>query len=247
MKLKICLFLAGLTGFTACTDLNKTLSDAGSVISGQSGEKKLSNEQVITGLREALSVGTNKATAFASKEDGFLKNPAIYLPFPPEAIKVKEKAEQLGLSAQVDRFVTTLNRGAEEATKDAAPIFLNAIKNMSISDGFNILNGSDNAATRYLEEKTSGELYTTFKPKVQDALQRVELTKYWTPLITKYNSVTTFTGGEKIDPDLDDYVTKGAMKGLFTLIADEEQKIRKDPMARVNDILRTVFGSLDSK
>lgn len=160
---------------------------------------------------------------------------------------MKEKVEAVGFKPQVDKFVLTLNRAAEEATKEAAPIFVNAIMSMSIQDGMNILKGADNAATKYLEEKTTSQLYTNFKPKVGAAIQKVELTKHWEPLATKYNQLTMLTGGEKVNPDLEDYVTKGAIKGLFTLIADEEGKIRKDPLARVNDILKKVFGELDKK
>lgn len=248
MKIKTLFLFAAVAGFTSCTELEKTLNTANTVL-GSSGtpEKKLTNDEVIRGLREALSVGTNNSSSAASKVDGFYKNPILFIPFPPDAIKVKEKVEQLGMKDKVDKFVETMNRGAEESCKEAAPIFLNAITNMSIGDGFNILNGPENAATKYLEEKTSTELYNTFKPKVQNALKTVKLTEYWNPLITKYNQVTALTGGDKVNPDLDDYVTKGAMKGIFTLIADEEKKIRKDPMARVSDILKTVFGSLDNK
>jgi hypothetical protein len=231
-----------------CTEVGKVLDTANSVV-GTTGtqEKKLTNDQVIQGLKEALSVGTNNSSASASKLDGFNKNPLIHIPFPPDAIKVKEKVEALGMKGQVDKFVETMNRGAEESAKEAAPIFLNAITTMSIADGFNILNGTDSAATTYLRDKTSDALYSAFKPKVQNALKTVKLTEYWNPIITKYNTVTAMTGGEKVNPDLDDYVTKGAMKGLFRLISDEEKKIRKDPMARVSDILKTVFGSLDNK
>jgi hypothetical protein len=230
---------------SSCDTLNHTLNTTAGVLTGN--ENKLTNDEVIAGLKEALTVGTNNSAALASAVDGFYKNPRLFIPFPPEAQKVKEKAEQLGMNAQVDKFVMTLNRGAEEACKEAAPVFIGAIKGMSISDGFNILNGPENAATKYLEEKTSGELYSTFKPKVKTALEKVELTKYWNPIITRYNQVVTLTGGEKMNPDLDDYATKGAIKGLFVLIADEEQKIRKDPVARVSDILKKVFGSLDKQ
>lgn len=248
MKKNILFSLLGATLLIGCTEVGKVLDTANSVV-GTSGtqEKKLTNDQVIQGLKEALSVGTNNSSASASKVDGFNKNPLIHIPFPPDAIKVKEKVEGLGMKGQVDKFVETMNRGAEESAKEAAPIFLNAITTMSIADGFNILNGSDSAATTYLRDKTSDALYSAFKPKVQNALKTVKLTEYWNPIITKYNTVTAMTGGEKVNPDLDDYVTKGAMKGLFRLISDEEKKIRKDPMARVSDILKTVFGSLDNK
>ncbi len=203
------------------------------------GEPKLSNEEVIKGLKEALSVGTNNGSSAASKVDGFYKNPAIMIPFPDDAKKVQDWAIKLGMKKQTDKFVETLNRGAEEAAKDAAPIFLDAIKNMSVGDGFAILNGENNAATKYLSDKTTAELRVKFLPKVHDALQKVQVTKYWTPIITKYNKVPKV---EKKNPDLDAYVTDKAMEGLFKLIADEELKIRQDPMARVTDILKKVFG-----
>jgi hypothetical protein len=207
------------------------------------GEPKLSNEDVINGLKEALNVGTNNSTASASKLDGFYKNPSIMIPFPEQAIKVKNFAEKAGLKLQTDKFVETLNRGAEEAAKDAQPIFMDAIRNMSISDGFAILNGNDSAATKYLREKTIAELRVKFLPKVHDALQKVEVTKYWNPIVTKYNKVPKV---EKQNPDLDAYVTDKTLEGLFKLVAEEETKIRKDPAARVSDILKKVFGQKKS-
>ncbi|HYG51192.1 MAG TPA: DUF4197 domain-containing protein [Flavobacteriales bacterium] len=230
-----------------CT-VDEITSGANQVLnSGSNTEKGLTNEQVIAGLKEALVVGTGHSSAGASTTDGFFKNAKIALPFPPDAIKVKEKVEAVGFKPQVDKFVLTLNRAAEEAAKEAKPIFTNAITGMTVQDGFAILKGNDNAATKYLEDKTSASLYTAFKPKVSAAIQKVELTKYWEPIINKYNALTALSGGEKINPDLEDYVTKRAMQGLFTLIAEEELKIRKDPVARVTDILKSVFGSLDNK
>jgi hypothetical protein len=200
--------------------------------------KGLSNEDVISGLKEALSVGTNNSSGTASQLDGFNKNPKIKIPFPQEAIDMKTKLDKLGMQKQTDKFVETLNRGAEEAAKSAAPIFLDAIKNMSVGDGFAILNGKDTAATSYLKGKTTNQLTEAFKPKVKEALQKVNVTKYWTPLMTTYNKVP---GVKKQNPDLNNYVTNKAMEGLFALIADEEIKIRKDPAARVTDILKKVF------
>lgn len=209
------------------------------------GMPKLTNDEVIAGLREALKVGTNNGASMASKTDGFWKNDALRLPFPPNAQKVKDKCLQLGIRKEVEEFELTLNRAAEVACKEAAPIFVNAIMSMSISDGFNILNGSDNAATQYLKDKTTSQLRAAFQPKVKDAIESVKLTKYWEPLAKAYNTGTLLTGGEKVDPDLENYVTGKAIDGIFHLIQIEEGKIRKDPLARVNDILQKVFGSLD--
>lgn len=208
-------------------------------VSGSNSGNNLTNDEVIKGLREALTVGTNNATSMVSKTDGFFKNPSIKIPFPEDAIKVKNICENLGMKPQVDKFVLTLNRAAEEASKEAAPIFINAIKSMSISDGFSILKGADNAATKYLQDKTSAELKQKFKPIVQNALKKVEITKYWSPLITAYNKTP---GVQKMNPDLEEYVTLKALDGLFKMVAQEELKIRKDPAARVSDLLKKVFG-----
>lgn len=224
--------------FNSCTEMNKVLGDAQNTIN-QGGNKPLTNEEVIKGLREALNVGTNNSTASASKTDGFYKNPLVFIPFPPEAEKVKNTVVNLGMQKQVDDFVMTLNRAAEEASKEAAPVFLDAIRNMSIADGFKILKGADNAATEYLRTNTSSTLTTKFTPIVKNAIQKVEVTKYWNPIITKYNMIP---GVQKQNPDLDQYVTSKALEGLFKLIAGEEKKIRTDPVARINDILKRVFG-----
>lgn len=205
---------------------------------------KLTNDEVISGLKEALSVGIKNSVNLTSVTDGFLKNAEIRLPFPPDAIKIREKAIEWGMQGQVDKFETTLNRAAEEATKEALPIFVDAIKNMSISDGFAILNGGDGAATRYLKDKTTQKLIEAFKPKVEAAISTVKLTDYWSPIITKYNTAMSLTGGQKLNPDLNQYVTEKAIAGLFIMVEKEENKIRKDPAARVTEILKKVFGSV---
>jgi hypothetical protein len=204
----------------------------------------LTNDEVIKGLKEALSIGIKNSVDSTSITDGFLKNAAIRLPFPPDAIKVRDKAISLGMQGQVDKFETTLNRAAEEAVKEALPIFKDAILNMSIRDGFAILKGGNGAATQFLRDKTSDSLIVAFLPKVKSATSKVQLTSYWNPIITKYNAVTALTGGEKINPDLDAYVTQLAIKGLFVIVEKEENKIRKNPGARVTDLLQKVFGSI---
>ncbi len=200
----------------------------------------LSNDEVVRGLKEALSIGSKDASALASRVDGFYRNPRIRIPFPPEAQKVKAAAEAVGMKKQVDEFVQTLNRAAEEAAKRAAPIFLDAIKQMTIQDGFAILKGADNAATAYLQKKTTAPLTQAFRPVVHQAIEKVQVTKYWNPIATQYNQIPFV---QKVNPDLDAYVTQKALQGLFTLIADEERKIRRNPSARVTDLLRRVFGS----
>jgi hypothetical protein len=220
--------------------------DISSLPTGNTAPTKpqLTNDEVIQGLKEALTVGIKNSVDSSSVLDGFLKNPAIRLPFPPDAIKVKEKAISLGMQGQVDKFETTLNRAAEEAVKEALPIFKNAIINMSIQDGFAILKGGNGAATKFLKDKTSDSLAVAFLPKVKNATSKVQLTSYWNPIITKYNAAVTLSGGEKINPDIDAYVTQLAIQGLFKLVEKEENKIRKDPGARVTDILMKVFSSI---
>jgi hypothetical protein len=205
---------------------------------------QLTNDEVIKGLKEALTVGIKNAVDSSAVLDGFLKNPEIRLPFPPDAMKVKEKALNLGMQGQVEKFETTLNRAAEEAVKEALPIFKNAILNMSIQDGFGILKGGNGAATKFLKDKTSDSLAVAFLPKVKNATSKVQLTSYWNPIITKYNAAVALTGGEKINPDLDAYVTQLAIQGLFKLVEKEENKIRKDPGARVTDLLMKVFSNI---
>lgn len=228
----------------SCDVLNEAAGVLTTPTNSQSTMPKLTNDEVISGLREALSVGIKNAVNFTSVTDGFLKNDAIRLPFPPDAQAVKDKALGWGLSGQVEKFETTLNRAAEEATKEALPIFIDAIKNMSVQDGFVILNGGDGAATKFLKDQTTAKLVTAFSPKVKEATSRVKLTEYWNPIITKYNGAMALSGGQKLNPDLDAYVTELAIKGLFQMVEKEENKIRKDPAARVTDILTKVFGSL---
>jgi hypothetical protein len=201
--------------------------------------KTLSNEEIINGLKEALTVGANNSTSTASRLDGFFKNEAIKIPFPPETKNMESILRSMGLGSQVDKAVLTMNRAAETAAKDAAPIFINAIKSMSITDGLTILKGGNDAATNYLKSNTSTELINKLKPIIQKALQQVEITRYWNPLITTYDKVPFV---EKMNPDLDAYVTDRALAGIFLLVAQEEAKIRKDPAARVSDTLRKVFG-----
>jgi hypothetical protein len=235
--------LAALT-LTSCDVLEEAAGVLTTDNTGNTSTPALSNGEVISGLKEALTVGITNSVSLTSVTDGFLKNSDIALPFPEEAIKVKQKALDWGLDGQVEKFETTLNRAAEEATKEALPIFKDAILNMSIQDGFSILNGGDGAATKFLQDNTTAALIAAFTPKVEAAISKVKLTDYWNPIITKYNSAMTFTGGEKLNPDLNQYVTERAIQGLFHMVEQEENKIRKDPMARVTDILQKVFGSI---
>jgi hypothetical protein len=250
-KLSLSLSLAILTAAGTAQTLNgmwnsvKTNSTAvintatNTITGNSSGTGSLTNDEVIKGLKEALTIGTNKSASNASKADGFLKNARLFIPWPPEAQQMKTKLIQLGYQKKVEEFETSLNRAAEEAAKSAAPIFGNAVTGMSIGDGFAILKGNDTAATHYLREKTFAPLKEKFKPVVNDAISQVKVTSYWAPLVTIYNKIP---GVKKQNPDLNDYVCNKAINGLMLLIADEETKIRKDPAARVSELLKKVFG-----
>jgi len=232
--------------FAQCDILESVASDAmGGTGSGDVAKPSLTNSEVIAGLKEALTIGIKNGANKASIADGFFKNDLIKLPFPPSAIKIKEFAmDRPLLKPKIDEIELTLNRAAEEASKKAAPIFMDAIKNMSIGDGFKILKGSDSAATMYLKQNTTSKLVTAFKPVVHDAIAKVKLTEYWNPVATKYNTFQKIRNKPEITTDLDGYVTERGIKGLFTLVQQEEQKIRKNPAAQVTDLLQKVFGSL---
>jgi hypothetical protein len=250
MKNKLMTLAVAMTViFASCDELTSIAETATSAVGapggGETAAPALTNDEVIAGLKEALTVGINKGSGLASATDGFFKNPSIKLPFPPDAQKVKDKAIDLGLQNKVDQFELTLNRAAEEATKEAGPIFIQAIKDMSIGDGFTILKGEDNAATNYLRDKTTSKLVSAFSPKVKTAIDKVQLTKYWTPLTKAYNTANILTGGSDVDTDLNAFVTERAIKGLFLLVEKEEKNIRKDPLARATDILKKVFSFLD--
>ena len=229
---------------TSCDVLESAANEILTTDGTGTSEPSLTEAEVSSGLKEALSVGITNAVDLTSVTDGFLGNAEIRLPFPEDAIKVKEKALEWGLDGQVEKFETTLNRAAESAAKEALPIFKNAITSMSIQDAFGILNGGDGAATNYLQGKTTNDLVTAFRPKVDAAIAEVKLTDLWEPIINKYNTFQQIRGKEQLNPDLGDYVTRKAITGLFIMVEKEENKIRKDPIARVSEILQKVFGSI---
>lgn len=231
----------------ACDVLHDTADAVLSTPTTEENTKpKLTNEEVVAGLKEALTVGINNAVDVTSARDGFLENAAISIPFPESAQNMKEKALEWGLDDQVDKIVETINRAAEDASKEATPIFVNAIKNMSINDGFAILNGGEGAATKFLKDNTTSQLVDAFSPRVQESIEKVKLTEYWNPVMSRYNQAMTFTGGEKVETDLNKYITERAVDGLFHMVEKEENKIRLNPAARVSELLTKVFGSLNN-
>ena len=199
----------------------------------------LSNDEIIAGLKEALSNGATKGTDLLSKENGFFKNELLKIVLPPEAQKIEKTLRSVGLGKQVDDAILTMNRGAEDACKQAAPIFVNAIKQMSVTDAMAILKGADTSATSFLRGKTNAALAEAFRPVINASLEKVGATKYWSTMVNSYNKFSL----QKINPDLTGYVTDRALQGVFTQIASEEKNIRKDPLARTSDLLKKVFGN----
>ncbi|MCB0756685.1 MAG: DUF4197 domain-containing protein, partial [Flavobacteriales bacterium] len=228
MRLAVILTFSLILG--SCSTTQQTTS------SSQNG---LTVKETTEGLVEALLVGADNSTQQASKKDGFFKNAAIKILFPPEAIKVREAAIGVGLTPLVDRFELSLNRAAEDASKEAKPILVNAIKQIKFKDVWEILFGGKTAATDYLRAKTEPQLLEKFRPIVKQSIGREEVTKHWQPLTNAYNSIPFV---KKVNPDLEEYVTQRTVNGLFTLIAEEERKIRENPIARVSQILKKVFG-----
>jgi hypothetical protein len=200
----------------------------------------LSTDEIAAGLKEALSVGAQNSSNKLSSVDGFFANAAIKVLMPPEAQKVESTLRKAGMGKLVDDAILSMNRAAEEASKSAAPIFVDAIKGMSIQDAVGILKGSDTAATGYLRGKTLPALTSAFSPVIQSALEKTNATKYWEAVIGAYNKIPLTS---KVNPDLAGYVTQKALGGMFIQVAQEEAKIRKDPAARVTETLKKVFGS----
>jgi len=208
-------------------------------VKGGSGSP-LSNDEIVSGLKEALSLGAQKSADKLSAADGFFKDAAVKVLMPPEAQKVEKTLRSIGAGKLVDDAILSFNRAAEDASKSAAPIFVDAVKNMSVQDALGILKGADTSATYYLKKTTTAKLTTAFRPTIDASLAKVNATKYWSQVIDKYNSLpTTFN---KVNSDLPAYVTERALSGIFHYVADEEKQIRANPAARVSDILKKVFA-----
>ena len=204
----------------------------------------LGNPDIAAGLKEALNNGITKEVSKLTATDGFFKNQMVKILLPAELQKVDKTLRNIGLSSLADEGLKVLNRAAEDAVKEATPIFVNAVKNMTFTDAKNILLGADNAATTYLQNSTSQALYSKFSPVVQNSLGKVGADKVWSTIITKYNAVPMTAD---VNPDLTDYVTDKAMEGVFKMIAVEEKYIRTNLSARTSDLLKRVFAMQDKK
>jgi hypothetical protein len=208
-------------------------------IFGSSGGK-LSDSKIIRGLKEALEIGTGNAVEMVSKLDGYYKNPNIKIPLPKTVQKVETVMRAMGYGPQVDEFSRTMNRAAERAAPEAKSLFWNAIKEITFEDARTILKGRDNEATLYFEGKTRGRLHELFMPIVHTAMEGVGVTRTYQELHATLSSIPF---ADRLNLDLDQYVTEKALDGLFYMVSEEERKIREDPTARVTKLLKDVFGS----
>lgn len=222
---------------TACAEFHQVVESLPQETNGV-----LSNADIASGLREALDLGIDKQVTKLTAKDGFFKNELVKIVLPEELQKVDAALRKIGLSSLVDEGIKILNRAAEDAVKEATPIFVNAVKNITFNDAKHILLGEDDAATSYLTLKTRTELYNNFKPVVERSFSKVGADQIWTNLITKYNSIP-FTSN--VNPDLTDYVTNEALKGVYTMIAVEEKEIRNKISSRSTDLLKKVFALQD--
>ncbi|MGV7229912.1 MAG: DUF4197 domain-containing protein [Nitrospirales bacterium] len=220
-------------------DFLEDLKDKGMEQLGVSGSAGLSNEKIISGLKEALEVGTENTVQLTGNVDGYLKNEAIKILLPEKLQSMDKALRMVGFGPQIDEFVVSMNRSAEQAAPLAKPIFTEAVTEMTFEDGKKILNGGDTAATDYFKEKTKGKLAEAFKPKVTQAMDQVGVAAQYKSLVGEYTSLP-FVNAEQFD--LDNYVVGKSLDGLFYTLAQEEQKIRTNPAARVTDLLKEVFA-----
>jgi hypothetical protein len=198
----------------------------------------LSNADIAAGLRQALDMGIDKQVTKLTQKDGFFKNDLVKILLPEELQNVDNTLRSIGLGNLADEGLKVLNRAAEDAVKEATPIFVNAVKEITFNDAKNILLGEDNAATMYLTSKTQNELYVKFKPVINASFSKVGADQIWTNLITKYNSIPLTNN---VNPDLTDYVTNEALDGVYKMIAVEEKEIRTNVSSRTTDLLKKVF------
>jgi hypothetical protein len=231
--MKILLATAIFVLLTGCETTQQVLN------SMNTGTSSPSTTEIASGLKEALRIGTQNSTGKLAAADGFFSNAAVKILMPEEAKKVESTLRSIGLGSLVDKAVLSMNRAAEDAARSATPIFVNAIKTMTITDALGILKGGDYAATNYFKDKTTLSLTNAFRPVIEKALTKVDATKYWNDVFTAYNKFAA----KPVNTDLAGYVTERSLAGIFYEVGQEELKIRKDPAARVTELLKKVFGN----
>ena len=211
------------------------------VLTGKKSTTGITENEAGQGIKEALLQGVTTAVLNLNKTDGFFGSEFYKMLLPEDAKKVEKTLRNIGMGAQVDKAILSINRGAEDAVAFAKPIFIDAVKAMTLTDALNIIKGDKDEATKYFKNKTKDKLITAFTPSVKTSLDKVDATKHYSDIITSYNNLpTTF---KKINPDLTSYVVGKAVDALFDQVAKEEANIRANPLARGSDILKKVFGS----
>ncbi len=205
---------------------------------GSSSQEKPDENTIMSALKEAISIGANNAVKSVSKNDGYFGNQAIKILMPEKIKMITDGLSKIGYQKQVDDFILSMNRAAEKAAPEATAFFINAVKEMTFDDARKILNGGDTAASDYFEGKTKDKLYNEFKPIISSSMNETGVTRYYKDMTSKFTSLP-FMKTETLD--LDHYVTNNALDGLFYMIGEEEKKIRKDPAARVTELLKKVF------
>lgn len=251
MKIRIFQVLTMMLFLSGCAEVMKVLDQAGV-------PAPLSETEVISGLKEALTTGAKNSAQKLAAENGYYGDAAIKILLPDEAKVIIDNISKLpGGEKLVEDVILRINRAAEDAAKEAAPIFVNSITQMTISDAFNILKGEDNAATQYLRKTTYSQLYTLYKPKIRTSTEKkiignISTKDSWNTLTGKWNTLANSVAGrvaglKPVNTDLDDYLTNRALNGMFLKVEQEEYKIRKDISARITPLLQRVFGSLDKK
>ncbi|MHC0445634.1 DUF4197 domain-containing protein [Flavobacterium sp. 3-218] len=236
--MKKILLLAVAFSLNSCAQVPQILNQLPQISSQVGGV------DIASGLKEALNKGITEQVSKLTAVDGFYKNEAVKILMPEELQKVDATLRKVGLSSLADEGIKMLNRAAEDAVKEATPIFVSAVKNMTFTDAKNILLGSDNAATNYLQNSTTTALYGKFSPVIKNSFAKVGADAVWTKIITKYNTIPLV---KKVNPDLTDYTTNQALTGVFKMIAVEEKDIRNDISARTTPLLQKVFAMQDKK
>ena len=251
MKFRITVIILSVFLFTGCAELTQILQTASTV-------QELTEADVISGLKEALITGAKNAAGRLSSEGGYYSDMAVKIPLPDEAKTIVENVSKIpGGEKLLEDVVLSINRAAEDAAKEVAPIFVNSVTQMTVTDAFGILRGADNAATQYLVKTTYNELYNLYRPKIsvstnKEIVAGISAQESWTTLTGKWNTIANSIAGrlagfKPVTTDLDDFLTKKALDGMFLKVEGEELKIRKEVSARVTPILQKVFGSLDNK
>jgi len=219
---------------SACAELQQ--------MANQLPSSTVSSLDIASGLKQALQLGIDKQVTKLTATDGFFKNELVKIAMPEELEKVDQALRGIGLGNLADEGLKVLNRAAEDAVSEATPIFVNAVTNMTFDDAKNILLGADDAATSYLQSTTASPLYQKFNPVIKSSFQKVGADQIWTNLISKYNTIPFV---KKVNPDLTDYVTTEALKGVYTMISVEEKEIRTNLSARSSALLQKVFALQD--